>query len=388
MKIKSSMYQCLLSIFLLICVITACTPLSPQSHPKPDAPSTVVQVIPTATQKLPPETPPKRSETQVPTPTFTPQATETLPPTIIPEATGNPNVEVVSEELAEQIKSIMPPMWFYDRDQKKFVIRPNDDFVFSIYRRTTLRITDSNGEEVGYARYFNKNHLDSENTEYFSLTDQSRNTLIPLKLYSQMGEFNSRHSYTLSGIKMKPVECMFAFSENYQTYVDNTARSPESISAYQNAVAVQETYAPGATEIEFGDKLVETALVRVVAEITEINENEVYNNIKNDIPMILTVDGKDWIFNNGVDFVWGNTDDMSFDIVDNHLITYEGGAISSKRCDPMRWGVSFQRNIARYFSAQHPDLVKIYRHGISPFLSVTEFRIPVIAEVIQYTHEN
>ena len=49
MKIKSSVYQSLFSVFLLICVIVACTPLSPQPHPKPDAPSTLTQVIPTAT---------------------------------------------------------------------------------------------------------------------------------------------------------------------------------------------------------------------------------------------------------------------------------------------------------------------------------------------------
>ncbi len=49
MKIKSSVYQSLFSVFLLICVIVACTPLSSQPHPKPDAPSTLTQVIPTAT---------------------------------------------------------------------------------------------------------------------------------------------------------------------------------------------------------------------------------------------------------------------------------------------------------------------------------------------------
>ena len=50
MKMKTSVNQSLLSVFLLICVIAACTPLNPQSHPKPDAPSTVVQVNPTATE--------------------------------------------------------------------------------------------------------------------------------------------------------------------------------------------------------------------------------------------------------------------------------------------------------------------------------------------------
>jgi len=69
MKIKSSMYQSLLSVFLLICFIVACTPLSPQSHPKPDAPSTMTQVIPIATdtQVIPTATEIIPTATEVPT---------------------------------------------------------------------------------------------------------------------------------------------------------------------------------------------------------------------------------------------------------------------------------------------------------------------------------
>ncbi|HPX65131.1 MAG TPA: hypothetical protein PLW45_00840, partial [Anaerolineaceae bacterium] len=69
MKMKTSVNQSLLSVFLLICVIAACTPLSPQPHPKPDAPSTLTQVIPTATetQVIPTATEIIPTATEVPT---------------------------------------------------------------------------------------------------------------------------------------------------------------------------------------------------------------------------------------------------------------------------------------------------------------------------------
>lgn len=366
-KFSIGRFNGLLSI-LVIGSIVACKPVDSRPQPPLD-----IDRKPTATQKLLPETPSQSSETQIPvptetqilTPTFTPQATETLSPTITPEATVDPNVEVVSEELAEQIKSVMPPMWFYDRDQKKFVVRPNDDFVFSIYRRTTLRITDSNGEEVGYARYFNKNHLDSENTEYFSLTDQSRNTLIPLKLYSQMGEFKQRYdAYTTK-------ECLFAFSENYATQTSNLAYPQENID-WTNKYASD-------INIANGDELVEEALVRVLAIIKSESREMIYKDLQDNIPVVLNIGSEEWIVNAGIDYVWNNARQRDYEINNGHLTLFNGSLNIAGSCEDRRWDGAFPALILwEHFEKDFPEITRIYDAIVAGKLNKTTARTSVI----------
>jgi hypothetical protein len=366
-KFSIGRFNRLLSI-LVIGSIVACKPADSRPQPPLD-----IDRKPTATQKLPPETPSQSSETQIPvptktqilTPTFTPQATETLSSTITPEATIDPNVEVVSEELGEQIKSIMPPMWFYDRDQKKFVIRPNDDFVFSIYRRTTLRITDSNGEEVGYARYFNKNRLDSENTEYFSLTDRSRNTLIPLKLYSQMGEFKQKNS--IDNVQ----KCMFAFSENHETLERNLIDSQKHID-WTNKYASD-------IDIANGDELAEKAIVRVLSIIKSESEEKIYQDLRNQIPIVLNIGGQEWKVNDGIDYIWGNSRARSYEINNGHLILFNGVFDTVGYCLVGQWDGAFPSLILwKHFESDFPEITRVYSAVTQGYIDSTTTRIPTI----------
>ncbi len=335
-KFSIGRFNRLLSI-LVIGSIVACKPADSRPQPPLD-----IDRKPTATQKLPPETPSQSSETQIPvptetqilTPTFTPQATETLSSTITPEATVNPNLEVVSEELAEQIKSVMPPMWFYDRDQKKFVVRPNDDFVFSIYRRTTLRITDSNGEEVGYARYFNKNHLDSENTEYFSLTDQSRNTLIPLKLYSQMGEFQTS-GLLRSSERYDTKPCLFAFTDDFHTITHN------DFSFTQTDIDITNQYASDTFNTLNGDEITQAAIIRVLSVLKSESEEKIYQDLQKHIPVTLDINGKEWIVNNGIDYLWTDSQNPRYDVDNNRLILSNGMSDDFNYCVTSQWDRAF-----------------------------------------------
>jgi hypothetical protein len=111
---------------------------------------------------------PTEVTTEMPTLTLTPE----------PTATVNPETETVDEELAEKIKSFMPKMWVYNSVSKSFEVRNPNEFSFLISKRTKLLISDKEGNEVGFAKYFNKNSLDSQATVYYSLTDKSIDTLI------------------------------------------------------------------------------------------------------------------------------------------------------------------------------------------------------------------
>lgn len=210
-------------------------------------------------------------ETEVPT------ATATVIPT--PESTVNPDIEMVDEELAEQIKAAMPSMWVYDHEQKKFVERSNEDFKFTIYKKTTLYITDGNGEEVGFARYFVKNSPDAEMTEYYSLTDMSKDTVIPIKLYSQMGDYTAKKMTQKGNFDTK--QCMYGFVDEYTEFRLNTIYP-------QEAVDISKKYAfDGIGNIQNGEKMIETALLKALANITGESEKKLFMNFQNGVTVKL-----------------------------------------------------------------------------------------------------
>jgi hypothetical protein len=114
MKIKSSVYQSLISVLLLICVIVACTPINSQPRPLELEQKASVTQKATETQ-LPTLTP-------TPTETLTPTATETPSPTPTPTATPEP-YPIDMEKLSN------PPQSYEDfvNNLDKFVQAPSPD---------------------------------------------------------------------------------------------------------------------------------------------------------------------------------------------------------------------------------------------------------------------
>lgn len=108
---KSTIAKNIFRLGLFTSMLFGCVPIeanvNPAANPSPGG----------ETSTLPSEF----TETPLPLPTETvtkiPTATLTPEPTVI----VNPDIEVVDEELAEQIKSVMPSMWMYDREQKNLL---------------------------------------------------------------------------------------------------------------------------------------------------------------------------------------------------------------------------------------------------------------------------
>ena len=114
MKIKSSVYQSLISILLLICVIVACTPIN--SQPRYLELEQKASAIQKATETQVP------TLTPTPTETLTPTATETPSPTPSPTATPEP-YPIDMEKLSN------PPQNYEDfvNNLDKFVQAPSPD---------------------------------------------------------------------------------------------------------------------------------------------------------------------------------------------------------------------------------------------------------------------
>jgi len=323
---------------------------------------------------------PTLSPTEVPvelTPTVENPATEELTLTLEPTATVNPDIEVVDEELEEQIKSVMPSMWVYDREQKKFVERSNEDFKFSIYKKTTLFITDGNGEEVGYARYFVKSSPDAEMTEYFSLTDKSVNTVIPLKLYSQMGDYTAKVITHNGDFYTK--QCMYGFVDEFTEFRLDTVFPQEAVDMYANA---------DMEKIQKGEEIVEIAILKTLANITNESIDKLYEDFQKGVLVEFNTKKGKWIVNRGINYLWSDTDKRRYEIVDGELFLLngfsEGTQIipdSIEGCRPMAWDTVMIKFLNENFGE---DVAMTYKLNTIHFINTNTIQTPVIVDLREY----
>ena len=311
---------------------------------------------------------PTLSPTEV-TPTIENPALEALTLTPEPTATVNPDIEVVDEELAEQIKSVMPSMWVYDREQKNFVERSNEDFKFSIYKKTTLFITDGNGEEVGFARYFVKSSPDAEMTEYYSLTDISKDTVIPIKLYSQMGDYGEPKLSTSGYVSVQ--KCMYGFAHEFEEVILDQEVT-------QKALDNTQKYASDIIGMKDGDKLVQIAILRTVANIKGVDELELLKDIENGISIELETKDGNWLVNKGIDIFWSDTDRQKYELDDGKLSLYNGTRNQMQICTQLAWDIAYRTFLSDYFSDDFPEVVAIYRACSQPYTGKYTKQVPVV----------
>jgi len=323
---------------------------------------------------------PTLSPTEVPvelTPTVENPATEELTLTLEPTATVNPDIEVVDEELEEQIKSVMPSMWVYDREQKKFVERSNEDFKFSIYKKTTLFITDGNGEEVGFARYFVKSSPDAEMTEYYSLTDISKDTVIPIKLYSQMGNYTAK-VITYNG-DFYTKQCMYGFVDEFTEFRLDTVFPQEAVDMYANA---------DMEKIQKGEEIVEIAILKTLANITNESIDKLYEDFQKGVLVEFNTKKGKWIVNRGINYLWSDTDRRRYEIVDGELFLLngfsEGTQIipdSIEGCRPMAWDTVMIKFLNENFGE---DVAMTYKLNTIHFINTNTIQTPVIVDLREY----
>lgn len=297
----------------------------------------------------------------MPSLTYTPIATPTETPA--PEPTVDLRWEIPDANLAEQIKNVMPVMWKYDRETKTFIERPIDGLSFSIFERTTLYIKDENGNEIGYARRFSKSILDNKNTEYYSLTDESIDSLIPIKLYAQMGDFG------IADDGWSTNQCMYAFSENMAT-----AEAPFD----QTGIDYTQKYALDIAQIPDGEKMIQMALIRTVAMIKGMSEDQIMSDLINGIPVVVSINGQEWEANKGVGFIWNDSYLSSFDVIDGRLVSYDGTGSLFDSCSSFSVGRGLLGMLWEYF--EH-EIAYAYRACKAPVLSNNTGRTPVITVV-------
>ena len=300
------------------------------------------------------------------TPTREPTATSTVTlvpsPTPSPEPTVDTRWEIPDDSLAEQIKSAMPVMWVYDHESKTFVERPTVDLTFSIFERTTLYIYDKEGNEIGFARYFTKSNLENENTEYYSLVDQSVNTVIPMRLYSQMGDFIPSESAVAP-------QCIFAFSDK-PDYID----VPNANQTYYD---FNRALTSDMVQISSGEELMQVGLIKTVAMIKGVSEDEIISSIKNNIPVVIDFGDKKWEVNKGIDFFWSNSSSGGFDVIKNRLVSYDGGqSIRSYPCSDVFVGQGIiSTAIYMYYGGEVAQACSAY---LSPAVSVNKYMVSTV----------
>ena len=303
-----------------------------------------------STQELP-SVSPTDVTTEMPTITLTAE----------PTATINPEIEIVDEELAKRIKSLMPKMWFYNDVSKSFEIRNPDEFLFLISERTKLLISDKEGNEIGFAKYFNKYSPDSQATEYFSLTDKSIDTLIPFKLYSQMGDYD-KPILTSSGEKSVQ-KCMYGFVRGFDEEILNWHASQKEFEESQK-------YASNLIFTKEGDSSLQTAILRSVANIKGVDESRLVQDIKNGILIEIETGLGNWVVNKGMDFYWNDTQYKEYKLNDGRLLLFDGVMYTDQLCHRESFGGAFYTFLARNIN---PEVASIFSYNVRPLNSTEKY---------------
>lgn len=306
-------------------------------------------------------------------------ATEMPTIPLTPEPTVNPDIEIVDEELAENIKNLMPEMWFYNDKSKNFEARDSSEFNFMIYKKTKLLIFDKDGNEVGFARYFARTSPDAEMTDYFSLTDISSETVIPLRIYSEMGNYTAKSIRTSEVATTK--QCMFSFVEEFSEF--------RPVNKIYEQIAVDKTleYAPDSRNIQKGEKMIETAILRVLTYITNISEEKLFEDLQKGLSMEFETNEGKWVVNKGINYIWSDSQDFSYELLDGELFLYNGFADTVlandaiEGCRPMSWDIGFRRFLGDNYLDNYPEVVNIYLTNAQPYLDRYTRQTPVIVDL-------
>jgi hypothetical protein len=312
---------------------------------------------------------PTEVTTEMPTLTLTPE----------PTATVNPETETVDEELAEKIKSFMPKMWVYNSVSKSFEVRNPNEFSFLISKRTKLLISDKEGNEVGFAKYFNKNSLDSQATVYYSLTDKSIDTLIPLKLYSQMGEYDE--PILTSHGDMSGQKCMYGFVHGFDEEMLNFFTSQKDFEQSQK-------YTSNLIFNKEGDDLLQTAILRSVANIKGVDESRLVQDIKKGILIEIETKLGNWVVNKGMDFYWNDAMYKEYKLNDGKLLLFDGVFTGDQLCHQGSLGMSLYSFLSRNFNENFPEVVKIYNYNLWPYNNAEKYTNIRLSPVVVGLRDN
>lgn len=342
---------------------------------------TVLQVpIPTEVTNLKDSTVQKSTTQELTLVSPTEMPTEISTSTMIsePTATAAPEIEIVDKVLAEKIKELMPTMWFYNEVSKRFEIRNSDEFSFLISKRTRLLIYDKEGNEVGFARYFVRNSPDAQMTEYYSLTDISKDTVIPIRLYSQMG------NYTAMSIGSKETtttkQCMYGFVEEYTEFTTDRIYPQEIVDLTQK-------YAPDSRNFEQGEKMIEVAVLRALANITNESEDRLRENFQNGVSLEFETDKGLWVLNRGVNYIWSDSQSQSYGILNGELFLFNGFSDfvfpvdAIEGCRVSAWDTGIRSFLGNNFEKNFPETVEIYKRNSMPLIDRNTIQIPVIVDL-------
>lgn len=247
-KTVNSILASLIIFSCLASTLSSCILITESPTPLPT--EVPIELTPIVTNSVTQVTLVSETEAVPEKPTISLTSEPPMTETEIPTQTVNPDIELVDEELAENIKNLMPKMWFYNDVSKKFEVRNSDEFTFLIYKKTKLLIFDMDGNEVGFASHFVETSPNAQMTDYFSLTDISRDTIIPIRLYSEMGNYTSRVYFTDGWYDTK--QCMYGFVDQY------TERKLDTVVYPQDVVDMFRESDIG--NIQKGEKIVETAI--------------------------------------------------------------------------------------------------------------------------------
>jgi hypothetical protein len=278
----------LMAVFIIIGLFSAgCTPL-----PASPSASTAITIIPSQTSA------PSFTPSPEPTATITPTTTSTELPTYIPEPSRTPTAtqQPISKDMIDKTMAEMPRMNYVDPATKTLKEYPKQDMTFEMIGFSTVAIKNKDGKPIGYGEYYYPDHpKDLPNVDWYSLTNQSENGMIPMKLYSQESKNASYNPSNYSSEKY------FGFAEAGKGDV-NMALKPAPDAFVKSA---KEGCGIDPMKMQ-GDEVFLKGIIQMLAKYNNKSEEEMRKLISTGYKQRIGTYGE-WDVNQGIDMIWSRT---------------------------------------------------------------------------------
>jgi len=172
---------------------------------------------------------------------------------------------------------------------------------------------------------------------------------------------------------------MFGFVEEYTEFKMDTVFP-------QEAVDMSEKYAPDTRNIQKGEKMVEAALLKTLANITNESEEKLFKNFQNGVTIGFETNKGKWVVNRGINYIWNDASSRSYEILNGELFLFNGFSDISitdaiEGCRPMAWDTEFRTFLNDYFGGSFSEAIEIYKFNSQPFVGRNIRQTPVVVDL-------
>ncbi|MBU1200076.1 hypothetical protein KJ953_00905 [Patescibacteria group bacterium] len=213
--------------------------------------------------------------------------------------------EEMEVEVEAEVRAGMPELWYYN-DQNELVRREQGDFEirYSDERHLHLIALDGEGNKIAWADFSKADYGESV---WYSVTDTSKNTLMPIAFATKMGEYEE--SWTVAGgggVKHYVDQAVIRFRDEGELWVGPGTQDLNQMEDNNFIALIDESE----RNLESGEAIMEAYVIRLATELYNLNNEEnmtvgeMRDLLSRGETALIDVDGVEWDVSKGLEITW------------------------------------------------------------------------------------